>query len=295
MSANAVEDLEAAIRARAEHRRLGDQLGRLDSRLAEAEERAAQTRSRLAEEESDVARLEKISPTRLWATFKGSRGGDLDRERAEADRARYEAQRAQADLDRLRREAEGLRAQRDALGDVEAAHERALAATVRAAEADPSLRGVAGDAERQLGHILERREVEEALAAGHEARTSLLEARETLGRADDWSAWDTWGGGDVFSSYMKHQRLDEVTDQLQSASAVLDRFSRELADVDLPGVDAPVVDGLSRGIDIFFDNIFTDLSVRSRIKEAAAQLDDAIEKVSAAILELERRRTRLIS
>ncbi|GMA38500.1 hypothetical protein [Mobilicoccus caccae] len=94
---------------------------------------------------------------------------------------------------------------------------------------------------------------------------------------------------------MKHQRLDEVTDQLQSASAVLDRFSRELADVDLPGVDAPVVDGLSRGIDIFFDNIFTDLSVRGRIKEAAAQLDDAIEKVSAAILELERRRTRLIS
>jgi hypothetical protein len=65
----------------------------------------------------------------------------------------------------------------------------------------------------------------------------------------------------------------------------------ELADV---GVTAPVapglpVDGLTRFVDVWFDNIFTDFSVRGRIKDAQANVDGALRGVIDVSVRLRRR------
>src|SRR5918998_675178 len=51
-------------------------------------------REKLADESADVARLESLSPTRIWAGLRGNRAERLDVERAEQQAGEYEAARA---------------------------------------------------------------------------------------------------------------------------------------------------------------------------------------------------------
>ena len=60
----------------------------------EAEERSAQW----SREQRDVDRLEKVSLSSIWASLRGSRDGDMDRERAEAWAARLRYQEAERQL-----------------------------------------------------------------------------------------------------------------------------------------------------------------------------------------------------
>jgi len=77
-----------------------------------------------------------------------------------------------------------------------------------------------------------------------------------------------------------------VQDLLHRADDVLGRFARELADVGLDGVDPVQLDGLTRTFDVWFDNIFSDLAVRSRIGQATERVDQAVaavERILAAL------------
>ena len=88
---------------------------------------------------------------------------------------------------------------------------------------------------------------------------------------------------------MKYDKLDQVGDALRRADVALGAFSRELADVDLSGVEAVNLDGLTQAFDVFFDNIFTDLRVRSRIQEAGIRVDRALRSVEDTLHALDLR------
>lgn len=291
--------LDEATAAHAELRRLTSRLAALEPRLSEARSEYRRLAEAAATEQADVDRLERMSPSRIWASMRGSLEERLTREEAEAQAAAYAAERARVDLERLRSEAERLIRERDALARAEDAFDEALTEFSQAVDADADAtldtRSLRENARRRLDDRQRRREADEALAAGRFALDRLNEARMELGSADSWSAWDTWGGGDIISSMMKHRRLDQATDRLRDASAALEVFSRELGDVhaDLPGLTAPMVDGLSRGLDIWFDNFFTDLMVRDRIKNAMRRVEESIRSVEDAIDAVERVRSGL--
>ena len=77
--------------------------------------------------------------------------------------------------------------------------------------------------------------------AGRSALQALLAALEKLDSADGWSGWDTFAGGGMLSSALKHQRLDEAGQLIGLAAEALDRFSRELDDLSLLGVQLPEI------------------------------------------------------
>ena len=120
--------LEQAARARAEHADLTARLDGARGYLDSAQLRVEEQRRKLESESEDVDRLESFSPTRIWATLRGSRATDLDRERAERDTARFAVAEAEARRDAAQRDVTSLEGQRDALGDVEALLAEALAA-----------------------------------------------------------------------------------------------------------------------------------------------------------------------
>jgi hypothetical protein len=115
-----------------------------------------------------------------------------------------------------------------------------------------------------------------------------------LGSADSWSSWDTFGGGGMLSSAMKHERLDEARLRLQVAGEALTRFTRELDDLRMPGIALPECSGLVRGVDIWWDNVGVDLLVRDRIKRTQRDVDAAVARVEEALATLETRRRQLI-
>lgn len=284
----AEQRLEEAIRNRAEARRLSAARDRMAPTLLAARRAVFERESAVAREEIDVERLQRTSFSRVLASMAGSLHDKLAREQAEVDQARYALGEAEMKLQELKREASVLEAELATLGGVEATdrhYDEALAEVVAQAEAGRSS-AITQDAQRRVEARRRVREIDEALAAGADALAELKAARKRFSSADGWSTYDTFLGGGMISSLIKHDEMDTATKHLRAAGVAVERFSRELADVDLPGLKLPEVDSFDRTLDLFFDNIFTDLKVGDHIRQALAAVDTTIEQVEQTIARL---------
>ena len=276
------DELEKALELVAEHERLCGRLARAHVIGAAAQGKAARAAQELATEAADVRKLESYSPTRIWAALRGNRDADLDREKAEQQAAEYEVARAQAALLEAQLEVRRLEAELAALGDVAGRRERALAAK------EEWLTSTGGDAGAELTRLAEglaatrsaATEVREALVAAERAEGRLEAARRTLGSAGDWATYDTFLGGGLITDMVKYDRMDQAQRLLHEADQALRQLSVELADLGMnAAVHGLAVDGLTRTFDVWFDNIFSDWSVRSRITDAAKGADSAASTV----------------
>ncbi|MBO0846857.1 MAG: hypothetical protein J2P22_15735 [Nocardioides sp.] len=79
------------------------------------------------------------------------------------------------------------------------------------------------------------REIEVAQAAARAAIGGLRAAREKIGSAWSWGTYDTWFGGGLFSSLIKHERIDTAETYMREVDHALDRLRTELRDVDMEG------------------------------------------------------------
>lgn len=287
--------VDALLVARAEARRLREARARMEPDLVAARDSVRHHSEVVAAEQADVDRLTGRTLSRVLAGLSGSLTDREARERAEAERARYLLADAQAALARLTTQADRIEGDLGLLGDVESAYQEALSDLLLAARVSmhASAGDIEADAERRLATIQRRREVDEALAAAAEALPRLREARRRCGKAADWATADLFGGLGVLDDLMKYDHLDAAVSEVRAAGGAMQRLSRELADVDLPGLEAPVLDSVDRGIDVWLDNIFTDHDVRRRIQQAVRDLDRAVDEVERTITRLEQRRAEL--
>ena len=277
------EELAAARAAVVEHAQQSARRGRAAQELAMAEETLAAARSALEDETADVARLESLSLARVWAGLRGDRAQRLDAERAEQQAAEYVAAAAQARRDAAARELSAVDAQLAALGDVQARWGAALAAK------EEWVHGGGGLAAAELAAVAEQvgawraRQVEvaEAQTAAEHAAGALGAAAGELRGADGWSTYDTFFDGGMLASMAKHDRLDKAAARLREADAALRHLTVELGDLGEQGVGGVGVDGFTRTLDVWFDNVFTDWSVRNRIAEARDRVDAAGRAVDA--------------
>ena len=283
--------LEVARDDLAERTRLLDLLRDEDVALEHARRLHQQLLDALTREELDVERLEGVSAARVWSAIRGSRQQDLDRERSEAGAAAEAVDRQALVVEQLRERVAGLSRRAAQLEDADAEYVSALEGVAGSGGmvADLHVREAVGE----LNRLRELREVEQAQVAGRSALQGLLAAQQTIDNADAWSSWDTFGGGGMLSSAIKHERLDEARQRLQLAAEGLDRFTRELDDLSLPGVQLPEFSGLTRGLDIWWDNVFTDLAVRDEIKRCKRSLEQTIARVEDTISSLDLRRDQL--
>jgi hypothetical protein len=276
-------ELEDALAAVADQARITERLARARAAEAAAQATTATAREKLADAAEDVQALESFSPTRIWATLRGSRDTDLDQEQAEHQAAQYEVARAEAFVHTAQEEVRRAEAELTALGDVAARREAALAAkeewlTAAGGGASEELARIAGD----LGlNLSQSKEVREALAAGDGAARYLDQAARLLDSAGGWATYDTFFGGGMLTDAMKYDRMDQAQRLLHEADRALKTFASELADVGLQVVVRGLtLDGLTQAFDFWFDNIFTDWAVKDRISEASRRTGEAIRVVA---------------
>jgi hypothetical protein len=254
-----------------------------------------------AREQRDVDRLEGLSLTRIVASLRGSREDAIERERAEADAARYRLAEAEARLAAVRREDEAAQARLAELASAPRDHAAALDEKERYLRASGDGRGarllaLAEERGRLTG---ETSEAAEALAAARTAWDALSRVQQSLESASGWSTYDTFFGGGAISSSIKHSRLDDAAHEAAYADECLLALRTELADVGGVAQTAPAMamDGLTRFVDVWFDNIFTDLAVRGRIRRAQENVERCMRRVQDVAAALEQRtvdiRTRL--
>ena len=132
-----------------------------------------------------------------------------------------------------------------------------------------------------------RRETQEAILAGEDALESLIAAQERLSSAKSWGVFDMLGGGFI-ASMVKHSKMNEAAELMEEAKERLQRFQRELFDVDVPQEFQMEISGFLSFADFFFDGIVADYLVQSKINDAREQVDDAIERVRKILGDLKK-------
>ncbi len=123
-----------------------------------------------------------------------------------------------------------------------------------------------------------QREVLEAIEAANVALKALKQADSDLQSAGNWGIADLLGGG-FFISMIKHSRMSDAQKHMDEARWALEKFSKELADVDRGlnlGLDTA---GFLDFADVFMDNFFVDWMVQSQISNAQKSVRIAIRRV----------------
>ena len=127
----------------------------------------------------------------------------------------------------------------------------------------------------------EKREIREAIRAGEHALDSLHAAMERLDSARAWGVCDLLGGR-LISSRIKFRKIDDANEWVQLANNDLRTFEKELGDVTGRGTYIRTGELVS-ALDMFCDNIVSDLTIQNRIRQAMVQIDSIIERVQDTV------------
>ncbi len=285
-----------------EARQAQRQRDKLRADLQRAQDQLNQERVRLAElqaiteqEDRDVRRLEGLSMTALFLTILGSKDEQLQKERQESLSAHLKSQQAQHAVQALERDVERLKYDLDHLGDVDAR----LQALLKKKE---SLLAQAGDeTARRLAQLSEQlgaaqsqlREVAEAISAGQAARQGISQVVADLQSAHGWGVWDLLGG-DLLATAIKHSRIDDARQAVYTVQTALQRFQRELADVEQSAQF--IIEDISTFetfADYFFDGLIADWVVQARIDRSLENARATAQRLDGVLAQLDVRKNNL--
>ena len=286
---------EEIRRLRSEIARAGQLKIRLESlyrQRKELGEREAELRSRRVEEQDDVNRLEGRSLARYFYTLLGSLDEKLDAERAGARAAAVEHDAVLAELEDVNAavsEAEGELAR---LSGCEERYDKAVSAKAEYLKKSGSpladrLRGIE---KRAAYNERQTRETDEAIRAGEAACAAAERVVKSLSSASTWSTIDIFSDS-FLADVVKYGRIDDAQRAMEQLRIALRRFGTELADVG--GRLETGMGDLLTFADIFFDNIFTDFAVSSRINRALYEAREVEERVQRSLSSLHALRGRL--
>lgn len=110
------------------------------------------------------------------------------------------------------------------------------------------------------------------------AHSALRAAQEKLGSARNWGIADMLGGK-LITNLVKHSRLDGAMEHIHQAKPMLEELGRELGRFQLPGDLQLQVGSFAVFADFFFDGIFADMYMQSKIRDLQYQVDDALSQL----------------
>jgi hypothetical protein len=260
----------------------------IEQRLADAA-RAAREYDLCGAQHAELSARERDAATDLDAAEQGCAGDEksdaLAREQAEVQAARYRVAQAQQHLDAVRAELGQLEDRQAQLAEAPQAYTDALAAKEEYLTHSADARGA-----RLMALAQERGRLTAELNELHRASDDADAAVQALGGVQDrldsaasWSTFDTYFDHGMVGNAIKHDRIDQAAEAARTADARLAALRADLAELGGYEPTAPRLE-VSAGFkfaDIFFNNIFTDLAVGQRIRDARANVDQAAQRVRA--------------
>lgn len=268
-----------------------------DEELEEAEGSEEELKNRFLKESCDVEKLKHESFTVMLLQHIGRYEGKLTKENAEMLSAKLEYDKACDNLKKLRVEQEALTERINALKRDEQDYETELRKrkeqiesylTVDAYAQYKEVAGRLKAAERQ------RIETQEAIRAAKKASSTAQKAADCLEGAQGWATYDAFTRGGFFSHTVKYDRVDEAKSYINMLESQLSDLKRELSDINLSfDTETVEIDSFNRAVDFWFDNIFTDLNVRSIICDNKEQMTKLCEKLNKTIEMLEERMAKI--
>lgn len=132
----------------------------------------------------------------------------------------------------------------------------------------------------------ENKEIEVLLAKINRILQLLDDIEQLLCSAGRYSIWDVLGGG-IFSDALKNEKLDQAQEMIQTLNSLIHEFEGEagklMVDTDLEIKS----NGLLRFSDYVFDDIFSAMHIKKKIKENVLKIQNAKQSVAGVKKKLE--------
>ena len=240
------------------------------------------------QEKADVDKLESQSFTAFLRNVIGTYDKKLYEEKQEQIKAKLALDEAAALFLASREELSQLI---EEIGRVKAALDE-LREELKASDPDFSSQ-ITQEQERRLELESEIQEIKEAMDAGQSVLNSLNASLEKLGSADSLATWDMFTDSFLIDMF-KYDKIDKAEEELFYLEGLIERYKKELKDVDLQNVlDYEGLSEMRRFFDIFFDNVFSDWSTKDTIQRNIDNLDTLHLEVSRIQNQLEERKDAL--
>lgn len=252
------------------------------------EERLKTLEENLKKEEKDVLKLEGMSLSSFFFNVIGKKEDKLDKERREYLAAKLQFDELALSIKELKYLIKEYDEELLSYTGVEEQYKDLLdkKQSILTSEDTESSRALKDLLDKLDELKLDIKEVKEAIAAGREASKSLIEMKQPLESAQGWGVWDILGGG-FFSDLIKHSKIDDANKISYHAQQDLSRFLKELSDVN-EFTDIKVnIGSFAAFADFFFDGLFADWFVQSKINESLSNVRNAINNVENILQDLD--------
>jgi len=276
---------------------LRERAEKLRTRIKEAERSVGILLERYKKECLDVEQLKNNSFSAFLLKMVGKYEGRLEKEEQEIIAAKLEYDRACQEVKELKEELREIEDRIIALKD----QERIYETEVKKRE-QMLLNRMNNEASEMYMKLEEEREfiqrqlveMDEAIRAANRARSTARTVLEHLESAESWATYDVWFKGCIISHMAKYDHIDQAEADFNRLSSQLRDLKKELADInihDSPGLTE--IDSATRALDFWFDNIFTDLRVRDRIRDSIDQVEYVYENIINVVKTVEGRKKEL--
>jgi len=269
-------------------RQLSTMMEELREQRKTLEAKVRELKTAMQAEQADVDRLEGRSLAAFFYYVIGKKEERLSKERQEAYAARVMYDTAALELEDVEDDLRWCGEELDKLRGSEQQYEAMLK------EKTAAVKAAGGEAAGEILRLEERsaflesqkKELREAVSAGNTARRTAEQVLESLSSAEGWGTWDLLGGG-LLADMAKHSHLDDAQGAVEQLQRQLRRFKTELADVTIHADMQVNVDGFLRFADYFFDGLFADWTVMSRISQSQSQVQNTLGQVERVLSRLE--------
>ena len=215
----------------------------------------------MKKEQKDVEALEGLSISSILSKVSGSYDEKLKKESEEYLLAKIRYDEQNTNLVNLKKE---ITRQQSEIRALEAEHTRLKEHILISYPEGVALSSEIEAKKKELFHI--RKELVEAINAVENVVSLTLDAENKLSSAKSWSTYDTFFGGGMIADLVKYSKLDEANQHIADINSAAEIMRKELKDVDM-AIENKMehIGGGERFIDIAFDNIFSDWSIRGKI------------------------------
>lgn len=246
---------------------LQNKLNDLKIELQKAEEELTNLENNLKKEKKDVDNLKKLSLSNLISTAMGSKADKIEKEEKEYLMAKLQYDKCQSNVNLIKSNINDITNRLSGLSKCENIYDNLLKKKIELINVygEESTKNKIIYIEKNIDmYLKEMKEVDESIYVGNELLDEVRSAKKLLSSAKAWSTFDIFGG-DLLSSMAKHSKIDDVQWHLSKISNLIKSFNKELKDVNISGIS---FSSSTKTFDIFFDNIFTDLSVDKHITDS---------------------------
>lgn len=221
----------------------------------------------LKKELDDIEKLKKLSLSSIVSTIMNNKETKMAKEEKEYITAKIEYDKCKSKVILLNKNISDIEEELNYLKKCENEYYKLLKEKIKLINTygDESIKQKILDIEKYIDeYLMEIKELEESISIGNILMGEIREAKKILESAKTWSTLDLFGG-DLISSLAKHSKVDEAQRHFSRISNLLERFNKELNDVRINSLSFSTT---SKTLDIFFDNIFSDISVNSQINKS---------------------------